>query len=130
MRLERLVTLSALGLLSAACSPSTPPTQPLAEAQARMRAAREIGAEQHPDARFHLKLASDQIVEAERLIAEGENTRAALLLERAGDDAAIALAAAKEKRAEAEAKDAIERADQLWKELERASKTTRERGAL
>jgi len=129
MRLERLVTLSALGLLSAACSPSTPPTQPLAEAQARMRAAREIGAEQHPDARFHLKLASDQIVEAERLIAEGENTRAALLLERAGDDAAIALAA-KEKRAEAEAKDAIERADQLWKELERASKTTRERGAL
>ncbi len=119
MRFARTIPISVLVALGAACSASNPPTQLLAEAQARIRAAKEIGADAEPQARLHLKLASDQTREAEQLIAEGEHAQAALLLERAGDDAALALATARERRAATEARDALERAAELQRELGR-----------
>ena len=82
------------------CSKSWPePTTPMAEAEAAARSAREVGAEDQPAAKLKVTLADEQIAEAKKRLADGDNERATYLLLRARADAELALALAHEQNA-------------------------------
>lgn len=95
-----------------ACGATYPtPTQPMADAQAAERSAREVGAASNPKAELHLKLAQEQIAAANRLINDGDNERATFVLARAKADAELALALAREQNARTEAQRAVDQAN-------------------
>lgn len=87
------VGIAVMGL---GCASAPPPTEQLASAEASMRAARELGAQEVPRAQLHLRLAQEQVTQARKLAEDGENERAASLLDRARADAELALALSKE----------------------------------
>lgn len=87
------LSLLGAGMLGAAgCGGAAVPTAAQTDAQAAIRSAREVGAEQQPQASFYLELANEQIAEAEEKIEEGQMQRAELLLRRAEADAELAIA--------------------------------------
>jgi hypothetical protein len=85
--------------LFGACASFPAPTQRLADAQSAERSAREVGANDAPAAQLSLKLAQDQIGQAQKAMADGENEKADSLLIRAKMDGELALAQAREKTA-------------------------------
>lgn len=102
----------AVALMTAACGSSYPaPTQPLADAQAADRSAQELGANQVPAAALHLKLAQEQTETARKLMADGENKRAADMLARAKADAELAVSLAKEQKAKGGVVEATDKAN-------------------
>jgi hypothetical protein len=74
----------------------------MAEAQSEVSAAAAVGAEQHPGAALHLKMARDQVREAQRLADDGKGDQAKLVLDRASADAQLALIMTREAEASAE----------------------------
>jgi len=101
-------TLLALFLI--ACGSSfPPPADRMASAEAASRSARELGAEREPKAALHLRLAQEQIDQAKKLMTDGDNKRADLVLQRASSDAELAVMLAKESTARGEADKAQER---------------------
>ncbi|MBX3263122.1 MAG: DUF4398 domain-containing protein [Labilithrix sp.] len=97
----------AAALVLVACGSSMPPpSDRLASAEAAARSARELGAEREPKAALHLKLASEQIDQAKKLMADGDNKRADLILQRANSDAELSVMLAKENTAKAAAEEA------------------------
>jgi hypothetical protein len=100
----------ALVLFLVGCGSSLPPpSDRLASAEAAARSARELGAEREPKAQLHLRLASEQIDLAKKLMADGDNKRADLVLQRANSDAELAVMIAKEATAKSEADKAQDR---------------------
>ncbi len=75
------------------------------------------GATEHPKAQLHLKLASEQIEKAKKLIADGDNEEAARVIDRARADADLALALAQQAKAMRDAKEADEQLGKLKKQL-------------
>ena len=75
------------------------PKQPLADAEAATRSAREVGAESQPAAKLKVKLADEQIADAKASIEKEDNERATYLILRARADAELALALAHEQNA-------------------------------
>jgi hypothetical protein len=102
-----------LPFLAVACASSHMPAEKMASAEAAVRAAREVGAENVPQAELHVKLAQDQIAKARRLIDSGDNDRAAWMLRRADADAELALALAREASTRTEAQRAIDEQNAL-----------------
>jgi hypothetical protein len=99
-----LVTLPVIG----ACGASfPPPTQRLADAQSAERSAREVGANDAPAAQLSLKLAQDQISQAQKAMSTGDNEVADSLLIRAKMDGELALAQAREKTARLDHQEAV-----------------------
>ena len=99
-----LITLPVIG----ACGASfPPPTQRLADAQSAERSAREVGANDAPAAQLSLKLAQDQIGQAQKAMSNGDNERADSLLIRAKMDGELALAQAREKTARLDHQEAV-----------------------
>ncbi|MBX3209965.1 MAG: DUF4398 domain-containing protein [Labilithrix sp.] len=97
----------AAALVLAACGSSLPPpSDRLASAEAAARSARELGADKEPKAQLHLKLASEQIDQAKKLMADGDNKRADLILQRANSDAELSVMLAKQNTAKASADEA------------------------
>lgn len=106
---KSILSLLLTAPLFGACGASfPPPTQRLADAQSAERSAREVGANSAPAAQLSLKLAQDQIAQAEKAMREDENERADALLIRAKLDAELALAQAREKVAKVDRQEAIE----------------------
>lgn len=92
----------------ASCSATVPPpTQRMADAQAAHRSAEELGANEIPDAQLSLRLAGDQIAQAQKAITAGDNARADSLLIRARADAELAIAQAREEESTADVKEAV-----------------------
>ena len=108
-----LAALSVLSFVVACGSSFPPPSDRLASAEAAARSARELGAEKEPKAALHLKLASEQIDQAKKLMTDNDNKRADLVLQRAGSDAELAVMLAKEANAKADAERAQERVKQI-----------------
>ncbi|NUP12777.1 MAG: DUF4398 domain-containing protein [Polyangiaceae bacterium] len=77
---------------------STLPAERVAAPRAAIRAAEEMGAYNVPRASLHLKLAKDQVAQADALIRDDEQERAAWVLTRADADAELALLLAREQR--------------------------------
>lgn len=118
MNIHNLVVGVALwAALGAGCGGAVAvPHAQSADTQAAVRAAEEVGAAAVPDGALYLKHAHDQIGEAEKLIAEGENEQADLVLRKAQSDAELALALA---RAEAAQQAALAAEDRIEKLQER-----------
>jgi Domain of unknown function (DUF4398) len=93
--------------LFGACASFPTPTQRLADAQSAERSAREVGANNAPAAQLSLKLAQDQIGQAQKAMANGDNKQADSLLIRAKMDGELALAQAREKTASVDRQEAV-----------------------
>lgn len=87
-----ITAIAALG----ACGSSRPPTAQVATSSAEIRAAKELDADSVPSAQYYLKLARDEMEEASQLMNNGDNEKAARVLERAHADAELATALARE----------------------------------
>lgn len=112
----RIIALASVvvSVFVMACGGSLPPpSDRLASAEAAARSARELGADKEPKAQLHLKLASEQIDQAKKLMADNDNKRADLILQRANSDAELAVMLAKENNAKADAEKAQEKLKNL-----------------
>ncbi len=90
-RIWYLLALSGAFLI-AGCGSSMPvPETQMTTTKGDVRAAEGAGAPNVPQAALHLKMARDQINDAEALIKDGENDKATLVLDRADADAQLAL---------------------------------------
>lgn len=104
MKIIVLSTVALLAGLAAACGGSFPqPTERLASTEAAIRSAKELGAQNDPEAALHMKLADEQLQTARNLIKDDENKRADLVLQRANSDAELALMMTRERAAKTEA---------------------------
>jgi len=100
--------LRPLGLAAcvAACSSREPLPPNYAPTQAAISAADAVGARHDPRAALHLKMARDQVVQAQGLANKGDGREASLVLDRARVDAELALMVAREAQAKREAEQA------------------------
>jgi hypothetical protein len=108
-----LGALAAAVVLGGCATVSDIPIEEMTQSRATIRAAEEVGAENVPSAATHLQLARDQTERANALLREGEERRAAFVLERAAADAELAIALAREVPLRAETERALERVRQL-----------------
>jgi hypothetical protein len=93
------IGVAALGL---GCASAPAPTEQLASAEASMRAAQELGAQKVPKAELHLRLAQEEVAKARKCSEDGDNERAAMLLNRAHADAELAIALSRQTTAQHE----------------------------
>lgn len=84
------------GIAIVGCAGRPPPNSQIAASKAAVRGAAEVGAREVPEAELHLKLAEDQLAQAEKLMEDGENERAEDRALRAYQDAELALALTRE----------------------------------
>ncbi len=105
------VMLAAPVMWGACGATVPPPTQRMADAESAERAAREVGADNQPDAQLSLKLADEQISQAKTAMADDENARAESLLVRAKADAELAIAQSREKNARVAGQNAVTNAE-------------------
>jgi putative IMPACT (imprinted ancient) family translation regulator len=91
--MQRITIAGACAVLFAAagCGGSALPPAKVTDAQSAISAAQAVGANNNPQAALHLKLAHDQLQEAEKLIKDDQEEKARLLLDRARVDAELAL---------------------------------------
>jgi hypothetical protein len=93
--------IAMIGL--AACASAPPPHERHAASQAAIRTAKEMNADQIPQAALHLKLAQEQFDKGKSLMNDGDNRAATFMLMRAKADAELALAMARENKTRTEA---------------------------
>jgi hypothetical protein len=96
MKIMNTGLVAGIGLIALACASGPQPTERLASTQAAVRAAKEVGAKDVPQAQLHTQLAEEQVQQANKLIKDGENERADQVLRRAQADAELAVALARE----------------------------------
>jgi hypothetical protein len=113
--LSAIVAL-ALSALAVGCGGAVAPTQRVTSSQAAIRGAEEVGAPSNPQAQLHLKLAKEQLAQAQKLIEDDDNAEAEIVLMRAEADAELAIALAKEAAMQGEAAKARESVERLKKE--------------
>lgn len=113
MTILRHGTIVCAVMLAAACGSNQVPAQQMAQSQSAIRAASEVGAENHPQASLHLKMAKDREARAEKLSREGDYESAKALLEESQVDAELALALTRKQQAETSS-------DQAKRQLETA----------
>ncbi len=116
MKRAWILLFCGMFLFSCGGSPK-PPSEQLSKAKAVVRAADEVGAKDEPKAALHLKMANDQIAEAELLITKEQMKKARHVLMRAESDAELAIALAKSASKQEEAEEADLKVKKLKKEL-------------
>jgi hypothetical protein len=112
MNLVRYSVVGA-GLALVACGSAPPPNDRAANSEAAIRGAREVGAEQVPQASLHLKLAEEQLAKGKAQMKDGDNKQAGYTLLRAQADAELALALAKENKTRTDAQQVVDKARAL-----------------
>ncbi|NJK88512.1 MAG: DUF4398 domain-containing protein [Myxococcales bacterium] len=100
------------------CASAQMPDAELTEAKSAVRAAEAVGVENAPQARLHLKMASNQIEEARRHVEDGNEAKARNALERAQYDAELALSLAQAQRTLDELKEAKKEIAELQERLQ------------
>jgi hypothetical protein len=83
-------------LLATGCASFPTPTDSMATAIASVRVAEEEGAASVPQAALKLQLAREEIIQAQALLADGENEDAHYQALRASNDADLAIALVRE----------------------------------
>lgn len=106
-----IATIAGSSLLGVACGSSEVPAKQLADAEAGIRAANEVGAQDTPKAALQLKLAKDGLQRAQEQSKDGDNEQARATLEEAQADAELAVLIAKQEAIETRANQAKTRAD-------------------
>jgi hypothetical protein len=102
----RFASTAMCTLLVVACGGSSLPPAKVADTQSSISAATAVGADQNPQAALHLKMARDQLKQAQGLIEDGKDDEAKLVLMRADADAEVALMITREAQASANVKKA------------------------
>jgi hypothetical protein len=115
-------TVAAVAWLGIGCGSSEVPAKELAQTEASIRAAHEVGAEDTPKAALQLKIAEDGLQRAQKLAAEDEHEQARLALQEAEADAELAVLLAKQEKVEATASQAKRRAENMDQAKEQAPK--------
>ena len=85
-----------IGLCAFGCAQTPAPNDQIASSLAAVRGAEEAGAQNHPEAALHLKLAQEEIEQAKALMARDDNEMAQDRALRAGNDAELAVVIARE----------------------------------
>jgi hypothetical protein len=111
--MKTIAWIGAASVVLAACASSPVPADKLAQSQAAVRSAHEVGAEKVPPAALHLKVAREELDLARKLISDGDNKRAEYILSRAQADAETAIALAREAEARADAQRTLDEVQQL-----------------
>jgi hypothetical protein len=114
-----ICTVAAVTWL-AGCGGSEVPAKELAQTEASIRAAKEVGAEDTPKAALQLKIAQDGLMRAQKLSADDEQEAARLALQEAEVDAELAVLLAKQEKVEATASQAKSRAANMEQAKEQA----------
>jgi hypothetical protein len=91
-----------------ACGGAPPPPPTLANAEASIRAAHELGAQSDPQGALHLSLAQEEVDKAKKLYADKDPKNGDLALARAAADADLALAEAKEAQSRAQTQQVVD----------------------
>jgi len=91
------------GLALAGCGSSDVPAKQLADSEAAIRAASEVGAKDNPEAALHLKIAHEEYDKAQALSKQDKQDSAKALYEKAKVDAELALALTRKAEATKEA---------------------------
>jgi hypothetical protein len=115
-RIDFVVVTVAASAFMAGCGDATIPEPQFSDAKASVRAAEAVGAQHHPDAALHVKMAKDEIKIAQRLIRDDEEEEAVRALERARADAEVALAVARTAELRVAAQNAIRKVQALERE--------------
>ena len=89
--------ISIIALALTACA-GKPPTEHLASSMAAVKTAESAGASNEPQAALHLKLAKEQIGQAQQMMEEEDFEEADRMTMRANEDAELAIAMAREAR--------------------------------
>jgi hypothetical protein len=87
--------ISIVAFALTACA-GTPPTEHLATSMAAVRSAESAGASNEPQAALHLKLAQEQVGQAQKMIEEDDYEEADRMTMRANEDAELAIALTRE----------------------------------
>ena len=106
VRLIGTVLVATFATLLGACGGSALPPARIADTQSAISAAAAVGADNNPQAALHLKMARDQLKQAQALVNDGKDDEARLVLERANADAEVALMITRETVATANARKA------------------------
>lgn len=114
---KTIVPIFTILLAASACASFPVPTQTVADSQASVRGAEELGAADVPPAALKLQLANEEVLKAERLMSEGENEEAHYMALRAAHDADLAIALVRENNARAGAKAANQSLEQTQSEV-------------
>lgn len=93
---QALFGLCGIAIVTTACGGAAIPQEQMTAAQAAIRAAEVGGEPGDPQAALLVKKAKDQVTEAKKLIEDGDNHRAEMVLLRAEADAELALSLAQE----------------------------------
>ena len=105
-----VISIPLLAVALLACGSAQLSGARVAEVQSAMRAAEEVGANDQPKASLHLQLARDEVTEAKRLAADGDEEAARLYMARAQADADLALQLARTEQEQ-------QRARQAWQKM-------------
>lgn len=108
----------AAAALTAACAGAPKPEAQIASSEGAIRGANEAGAPSVPAATLYVRLAQEQRQQALELVKDGHNNRARYVLARSEADAELAIALAKQARAEQAAGQASERVEDLQKKVQ------------
>lgn len=99
--MNRFASTTLFAMLVVACGGSSLPPAKVADTQSSISAAAAVGADQNPQAALHLKMARDQLKQAQALLDDNKGDEARLVLERADADAEVALMITREAQANA-----------------------------
>lgn len=103
-------TGALLVVLSTACASQQLPQQQLVDTNAALDSAQELDEGETPSVELHIKFARDQITLAKQFMKNGDDEKAARMLDRAQADAELALAQARTQQSR-------EQATQAWNEV-------------
>jgi Domain of unknown function (DUF4398) len=108
-----------LCLAAAACGGGQLNQTKATNVQAAVLAAEQVGAQDQPKASLHLQLAREQVDEARKRAADGDESSANLLLDRAQADAELALQLSRTEQEQQNAQKAWEKIRELKQESAR-----------
>jgi len=115
--MKRLLSVTACVALGAACAGAPPvPAQRFTDAEAEIKAAQEIGAENNPQGKLHLQQAKDQL-EAAKKLSKDKPEVATRKLDNAQAEAELAKSITREQATRAEADEAKARLAAAQKNL-------------
>lgn len=101
--------LIAAAAVATGCASGAPvPASTLANSRAAVRSAEEMGAGKDPTAALHLRLAHEELDSGRKLIMDGDQDRARLVLMRSEADANVALNRSREAQAKTEAQKSLD----------------------
>ncbi len=113
MKNTSILRIIPIVLLMVGCATTTHQTAQQSNAQSAIKSAEELGAAQVPEAKLHLQLAREQLIQANLLLKDGREERATWVLARAEADANLAKILAREANLRADAQRALDQVRQL-----------------